>query len=134
LRQLDVKHGVWIDETEQIIMMHPTRLFALAGAALVLATTMPAVQAQSTNVFTFQTDQATLLTDAGILETYERLVAQTGLYCEQFNLGVVTKQCEADVLAAAITQVDNPGLSALHAARLTEQALRVQHDAAAPTS
>ena len=97
-------------------MMHPTRLFALAGAALVLATTMPAVQAQSTNVFTFQTDQATLLTDAGILETYERLVAQTGLYCEQFNLGVVTKQCEAD------------------AARLTEHALRVQHDAAAPTS
>ena len=96
-------------------MMHPTRLFALAGAALVLATTMPAVQAQSTNVFTFQ-------------------VAQTGLYCEQFNLGVVTKQCEADVLAAAITQVDNPGLSALHAARLTEHALRVQHDAAAPTS
>jgi len=115
-------------------MMHSTRSFALAGAVFMLLTTGPAVQAQSTNVFTFQTDQATLRTNAGVLETYERLVVQTGQYCEQFNLGVMTSQCETEVLAAAVAQVDSPGLAALHAARLAEQALRVQQDAATPTS
>ncbi|WP_417484351.1 UrcA family protein [Maricaulis salignorans] len=115
-------------------MMHSTRPFALAGAVFMLLGTAPAVQAQSANVFTFQTDQATLRTETGILETYERLVTQTGQYCEQFDLGAMSEQCETEVLAAAVAQVDSPGLAALHAARLAEQALRARQDAATPTS
>ncbi|WP_417494780.1 UrcA family protein [Maricaulis sp.] len=115
-------------------MMHSTRPIALAGAVFMLLGAAPAVQAQSANVFTFQTDQATLRTEAGIQETYERLVVQTGQYCERFNLGVMSEQCESEVLAAAVAQVDSPGLAALHVARLAEQARYARHEAATPTS
>lgn len=115
-------------------MMHSSRPFAIAGAVFMLLGAAPVVQAQSANVFTFQTDQATLRTEAGTLETYERLVTQTGQYCEQFDLGVMSEQCEAEVLAAAIAQVDSPGLATLHTARLAEQARHARQDTATPTS
>lgn len=134
LRQFDVNHVDRINETEQFMTMHAPRSFAFSAALLTLALVTSTAQAQSTSIFTFQTDQAALQTETGIVETYDRLLVQTRQYCEQFSLGVMATQCEAEVLAAAIAQVDSAGLTTLHTAHLAEPAAADRDSGATPTS
>ncbi|WP_417469087.1 UrcA family protein [Maricaulis sp.] len=115
-------------------MKHGTLGLAITGAALMLAATAPAAQAQSNAVFTFSAEQASLRNDEAVRETYDRLVSQTRAYCEQFNLGNMTSQCEQEVLVAAVTQVANPRFTAYHTARLADQAATRRQQSPNPTS
>jgi UrcA family protein len=101
------------------------RHLALATAVALAVAGLPAVRAADapgTHAVTVRYDDLNLGTDAGAHTLYARLTRAAQLVCpdshnRDLSRASIGRRCQAQAVAAAVTQVRSPRLAALHARR-----------------
>lgn len=78
--------------------------------------------AQESETFLFRVDASTLVDEASIRRTYQRLESEATRYCRALNLDSMRARasCRIDVVAHVVEAVGHDGLIALHRERTRE--------------
>ena len=95
----------------------------LATAAALAVAGLPAVhaaEAPGTHAVTVRYDDLNLGTDTGVRTLYARLTRAAELVCPDRHVrdlarSSIARTCQSEAVDAAVTQVHNPHLAALHA-------------------